>query len=252
MWFFSFVSSAVFLLTIILSIPIAFDVGGRDCGLAFSFALFWFYAFHSVLRLATPETSRVRYAFIRLIGAAQWIIIPGLLIWSMNKFAVDANNTGDWVRRTFDATKAAAADASVKEWLFGKRGMMESLTIGNWELLLKHSSPVFQLAEGFCSLLVIQAAGQITRWLVNKTDRSDTWMVSCWQCFVPLPWMDMQANRSIDQPASSFSLHNFQLCLLLVASHYLSRHIERRCHPHRHDSRMRRHTLRLGHRQRPR
>jgi ICE2 len=41
---------------------------------------------------------------------------------------------------------------------------------------LRYSTPFFQLAEGFCSLLVIQAAGQITRWLVNRR-RSDTWVV---------------------------------------------------------------------------
>jgi hypothetical protein len=40
MWLFRVLSSAIFLLSIILSIPIAFDVGGRDCGLAFSLSLF--------------------------------------------------------------------------------------------------------------------------------------------------------------------------------------------------------------------
>jgi hypothetical protein len=35
---------------------------------------------------------------------------------------------------------------------------------------------MFQLSEGFCSLLVIQAGGQISRWLVNRK-KSDAWMV---------------------------------------------------------------------------
>jgi hypothetical protein len=43
--------------------------------------------------------------------------------------------------------------------------------------VLRYSTPVFQVGEGFCSLLVIQAAGQITRWLVNR-ERGDSWMVS--------------------------------------------------------------------------
>ncbi|MCJ1452649.1 hypothetical protein MMC28_002992 [Mycoblastus sanguinarius] len=43
--------------------------------------------------------------------------------------------------------------------------------------MLRWSTPVFQLCEGFCSLLVIQAAGQITRWLVNRGGRSDSWMI---------------------------------------------------------------------------
>lgn len=44
-------------------------------------------------------------------------------------------------------------------------------------MLLRWSTPVFQLCEGFCSLLVIQAAGQLTRWLVNRGERSDSWMI---------------------------------------------------------------------------
>jgi hypothetical protein len=175
MWFFRVLSSAIFLLSIILSIPIAFDVGGRDCGLAFSLSLFYFYFFYSTLKLATPAQSRVRWLLVQMIGMAQWVLIPGLLIWSMNRFAVDANNSGDWVARTFEAKRAQ--HSTLWEWTFGAGGLLEMMTIGTWDKLLRYSTPFFQLAEGFCSLLVIQAAGQITRWLVNR-GRSDMWMVS--------------------------------------------------------------------------
>ncbi|KAG4436022.1 hypothetical protein IFR05_008499 [Cadophora sp. M221] len=174
MWLFRVCSSAIFLLSIILSIPIAFDVGGRECGLAFSLSLFYFYFFYSTLKLATPDHSRIRWALVKIIGLAQWVLIPGLLIWSMNRFAVDANNSGDWVARTFDVKRSH--DSSVKEWIFGAGGLLEMLTVGTWDKLLRYSTPFFQLAEGFCSLLVIQAAGQITRWLVNR-GRSDLWMI---------------------------------------------------------------------------
>jgi len=174
MWFFRALSSAIFLLSIILSIPIAFDVGGRECGLAFSLSLFYFYFFFSTIKLATPDGSRIRWTFVQLIGMAQWVLLPGLLIWSMNRFAVDANNSGDWVARTFDGKRAQ--NSSIKEWIFGSGGLLEMLTIGTWDKILRYSTPFFQLTEGFCSLLVIQAAGQITRWLVNR-GRSDSWMV---------------------------------------------------------------------------
>lgn len=174
MWFFRVLSSAIFLLSIILSIPISFDVGGRQCGLAYSVSLFGLYIFYSSIKLTTPEGSRIRWGIMQVMGVAQWVLLPGLLIWSMNRFAVDASNSGDWVARTFDGKKAQ--DSGVKQWIFGTGGLLEMLTIGAWDKMLRYSTPFFQLAEGFCSLLVIQAAGQITRWLVNR-GRSDTWVV---------------------------------------------------------------------------
>lgn len=93
----------------------------------------------------------------------------------MNRFAVDANGSGGWVARTFDRKRVEPT--SVKEWVFGAGGLLELMTVRSWDTLLRYSTPLFQLAEGFCSLLVIQAAGQITRWLVNRGGRSDSWMV---------------------------------------------------------------------------
>ena len=101
-------------------------------------------------------------------------MIPTLLIWSLNKFSVDTDNSSGWVERTFGGKRSQ--DTSVQEWLFGRDGLVESATIGSWDKILRWSTPVFQIGEGFCSLLVIQAAGQISRWLVNR-ERGDSWMV---------------------------------------------------------------------------
>ncbi|KAK3684740.1 ICE2-domain-containing protein [Podospora appendiculata] len=174
-WIFTAFSSAIFLLSIVLSVPIAFDVGGRDAGLAFSLSLFLFYIFYSASKLLTPEKSRVRAFFTALVGLSQWIVIPTLLIWSLNRFSVDAESTG-WVSRTFAQVTSRHKPSSWSEWFFGQEGLLETVALGGWDNLLSYSSPVFQLLEGFCSLLVIQAAGQITRWLVNR-GRSDTWVI---------------------------------------------------------------------------
>ncbi|KAI9642947.1 hypothetical protein NHQ30_008681 [Ciborinia camelliae] len=91
----------------------------------------------------------------------------------MNRFAVDADSDGGWVTRTFDGKRAK--DKELREWVFGYGGLLEMLTVGTWDKVLRYSTPLFQMVEGFCSLLVIQAAGQITRYLVNR--RSDTWMI---------------------------------------------------------------------------
>ncbi|OJI97688.1 hypothetical protein ASPVEDRAFT_120099 [Aspergillus versicolor CBS 583.65] len=175
MWLFRILSSTLFLTVTVSSIPLAFDVGGKTCGLAFSLSLATFYFLFSVLKLTTPERSWLRSSLIVLINSAQWILIPILLIWSLNRFSVDTDNTTSWVERTFSGKRAL--DSSIKDWILGRDGLLEEVAIGNWDKLLRWSTPVFQLAEGFCSLLVIQAAGQITRWLVNRGGRSDSWMI---------------------------------------------------------------------------
>ena len=173
-WIFRALSSIVFLSAIVFTIPLAFDVGGRDCGLVFSLSLTIFYFFYSISRLSTPEHSRFRFAFTQLIATLQWLVIPALLIWSLSQFSVDSGPAKGWVERTFNRNRAQ--DESIQEWLFGRDGLVAAMSIGSWDKLLRWSVPVFQLGEGFCSLLVIQAAGQITRWLVNR-EGGDNWMV---------------------------------------------------------------------------
>lgn len=173
-WIFSVVFSSIFLLSIVLSIPIAFDVGGRDSGLAYSLSLFIYYFAYSTVKLVTPETSRFRWTLSAVLRASQWIIIPSLLIWSLGQFAVDAGST-NWVERTLGGVFRSKS-TSWTEWVFGKDGVLETVMLGSWDNVLKYSGPAFQLLEGFCTLLVIQAVGQLTRWLVNS-GRSDSWVV---------------------------------------------------------------------------
>lgn len=179
MWLFRVFSSALFLAVTVSTIPLAFDVGGKTCGLAFSLSLATFYFLLSLLKLSTPDRSWFRSSVIAVLRGTQWIVICVLLIWSLNRFSVETENTSGWMERTFSGKRAQ--DVSIQEWLFGRDGLVETVALGNWDRLLRWSTPVFQLAEGFCSLLVIQAAGQITRWLVNRGGRSDSWMV----CFDP-------------------------------------------------------------------
>ncbi|KAH8693076.1 ICE2-domain-containing protein [Talaromyces proteolyticus] len=176
MWMLRVISSAAFLTAIVLSIPLAFDVGGKTCGLAYSLSLASFYFLFSLLKLATPDESRFRRLLVILVSSTQWLIVPSFLIWSLNRFSVDSDNRRRWVDNKVGENQAW--DASISAWVLGPGGLIETFTIGNWDKLLRWSSPVFQLVEGFCSLLVIQAAGQITRWLVNRSGGGDTWMIS--------------------------------------------------------------------------
>lgn len=176
-------TSVAFLTLIIITVPIAFDVGGRDCGLAFSLSLAAYYILLSILRLSV-STRRSRFAWVvYLAGALQYIIVPALLIASLDRFsgedgqqqqqAVVAESTTDRIKR--------ALGYRVDEHVLPVGGLhpslVDRLTIVPWYSFLTIFSPIFQLVEGFCTLLVIQAVGQISKWLVN-TKKSDTWMVS--------------------------------------------------------------------------
>jgi len=172
------VSSLLFLALIIVFVPLTFDIGGRDAGLAYSLALSAYYFFLSILRLSTPDESRFRRAIINTLRSIQWLVVPGLCIWTLGRFSIDADGSGGWVERTFNIRKdILGKNPTTWEWLCGRGGLFETATVGSWDKILRWSSPVFQLLEGFCSLLVIQATGQLTRWLVNRSERSDAWLL---------------------------------------------------------------------------
>jgi hypothetical protein len=173
MWLLRALSSIVFLTSIVFTIPLAFDVGGRTCGLVFSLSLASFYFVYSGLRLLAQGRSRFVLALVQIIGWSQWLVVPSLMLWSLNKFSIDSAE--GWVESTLKSR--LHPDPSLRDRILGREGLLETLTVGSWDKLLRWSTPVFQLGEGFCSLLVIQACGQITKWLVNG-DNGDSWMVS--------------------------------------------------------------------------
>lgn len=245
MWYITRILSALlFLFSVVFTIPLAFDVGGRTCGLAFSLSLSAFYFFYSALRLATPDRSRFRYVLVNTIAASQWIVIPTLMIWSLNKFSVDSDASA-WVEKTFSGKRAQ--HDTFYAWIFGSDGLVQSLTIGGWDKLLRWSTPVFQLSEGFCSLLVIQAAGQITRYLVNR-EGGDGWMVSR---LSRATTRTSKANCDpADRTADHFCLDHLEFRLLPMENYYFPGARQCRCYPDRSCYYLRLLPLCLGHRQR--
>lgn len=177
MWLTRALSSIFFLSLIVVTIPLTFDIGGRDAGLAYTLSLAAFYFFLSLLRVTTPDNAPVRKFVIYTLRGVQWIILPTLCLWVLGRFS-DGGLDGGWVERTFRIKKDLLSHKSLSQYLFGHDGLLEVIAIGGWDRLLRWSSPIFQLLEGFCSLLVIQAIGQLSRWSVNRSEWSDAWMLS--------------------------------------------------------------------------
>lgn len=177
--FFRALSALLFLTLIVLLIPLTFDIGGHDAGLAFSLSIASFYFILSLLRISTPDDSNFRRSIINLLRGLQLLILPILCIWALGRFSVDADNSSGWVERTFRSKKELLQPKSTLwDTVFGREGLLEYATIGGWDVILRWSSPIFQLLEGFCSLLVIQAIGQFSRWLVNRSEWSDAWLLT--------------------------------------------------------------------------
>ncbi|KIW98227.1 uncharacterized protein Z519_01811 [Cladophialophora bantiana CBS 173.52] len=177
--FFRALSALLFLTLIIVLIPLTFDVGGRDAGLAFSLSIASFYFFLSLLRISTRDQPGFRRTIVDILRGLQLLVLPILCIWALGRFSVDADNSSGWVERTFRTSKDFLKPSS-SLWLsiFGREGLLENVTLGGWDVMLRWSSPIFQLLEGFCSLLVIQAIGQFSRWLVNRSEWSDAWLLA--------------------------------------------------------------------------
>ena len=176
-----FISSVTFLTLIIVTIPIAFDVGGRDCGLSFSLALALYYTALSILRLTIRRRSRARW-LVSIAGVLQYVVVPALLIFCLDRCGDDETNgptgMGTFKENATERFKRAIRQrADTVEEVGGANPVLfDRLTIIPWYSFLTIFSPIFQLVEGFCTLLVIQAVGQISKFLVN-TKESDPWMV---------------------------------------------------------------------------
>lgn len=132
--------SIFYLLLIILTIPLTFDLGGEDCGVSYTFILSVYYFAMSSIRIITRNTR------VRMIGSlvyyTQHIIILSLLILFLNLF----NDTSNDVLITLSFP---------------------------WKILIEHSTPIFTILEGFCTLLVIQTIGQVLKLLSRK---NENWM----------------------------------------------------------------------------
>src|ERR1700759_3797433 len=101
-----------------------------------------------------------------------------MLIYSLERFGVDDPPPMDLAETAKEKVREIIGVSLDSPTPVGGEnpGRVEKATIIHWNSFLTNFTLMFQLVEGFCSLLVIQSAGQISRWLVNQK-KSDSWMV---------------------------------------------------------------------------
>lgn len=136
--------SLTYFALIILTIPLAFNVGGVSCGLAFSYTIFCLDFFLTTVKIFAKRSRYLRW--ISIFYYCQHPILPSLLTLFLSYY-----NSND------------------------EKKSLHLIPINAWRLLIVNATPVFTIAEGFCSLLVIQAVGQIISWLTIH--KSDSWLI---------------------------------------------------------------------------
>lgn len=133
--------SIAYLALIVLTVPLAFDLGGVECGLTYSLTIVVLYFLLTSVRLLCK-----RFPVLKLLVPlyyAQHVFLPSILMYII-LYCQNQNS------RSYFAVVAV------------------------WRYILVHLTPVFTIAEGFCSLLLLQAISQTLDWLTLY--KSDSWL----------------------------------------------------------------------------
>ncbi|KAK6464394.1 ICE2-domain-containing protein [Scheffersomyces coipomensis] len=136
--------STLYLVLMILTIPLAFDIGGVKCGLAYSLTTFLVYFVLTTIRLTTRKSKYLRW--VSILYYLQHFFIPSLLTFFLSYYSTPHDPIMNYIN-----------------------------PVEIWRLILINSTPVFTILEGFCSLLLIQAIGQTINWLTVY--KSDSWLI---------------------------------------------------------------------------
>lgn len=136
-----------YMVLIILTIPISFQVGGVYCGLAFTVTLFNIYWVLTTLSVAFK-----RNFIIQILYYSQHLLIPSLLTLFLSVF----NNSNI-------------------NLLKSENMIYYKFVLKPWRFFIIHSTPLFTLLEGLCTILAIQSIGQTFEWL--KYNKSESWVI---------------------------------------------------------------------------
>ncbi|GMM32973.1 Ice2 protein [Saccharomycopsis crataegensis] len=165
------VFSIIYMIQVILTVPLSFEVGGNKCGLAFTFTLCLLYATLNTLRilsmlLSTNSSTYKKFKSLRYLFYLQHLFIPSLLIFFLSIFT---NSYG--IKSFYNFDLSVAFSNSGKLTLINhKFQKFLEYYIFIWNFSIKNLTALFILLEGVCSLLLIQAIGKSFNWLIYKSN----------------------------------------------------------------------------------
>ncbi|GME67956.1 unnamed protein product [[Candida] boidinii] len=163
--------ASIYLFLIILTIPLAFEIGGVNCGLSYSITILLLYFFLATLRVL--KYHRIISSFIYYL---QHLLLPSILFMFLTLFQKNnLNGSTNTVNGVINDIPGSNLESEIMntDTIFKK--IWWNIIIKAWKIFLINSTPLFTILEGFCSLLSIQAIGQMSKWLIKH--RSDTWSI---------------------------------------------------------------------------
>lgn len=158
--------TTVYLLNLVLTIPIAFQIGGIDCGLLFTVTLFSLYFITTTIKLLffnhenSPQGKNYGFRFFYYL---QHVCIPPILMIFLNLFSkinypinLNTNSKNILLSKTLQNLTVAFDTL----WPYYLRWVMQP-----WKWIILHSTPYFTLLEGVFTILAIQTIGKAFKWL---------------------------------------------------------------------------------------
>lgn len=129
---------------VLIYLPLALEVAGKNCFLSLSAALAVYYFIQSTVNLLLQNT-RLRI-LTNIFSPLQVFTVPAILLLFLNLY----NSPTSISTYSHLLTSVPAV----------------------WETILKTLTPLFVLLEGVSTLLVIQALGQVSRFLIEERNES--------------------------------------------------------------------------------
>ncbi|SCU88611.1 LADA_0E11144g1_1 [Lachancea dasiensis] len=165
-----------YLLLILITIPISFQVGGLYCGLSFTVTLFNVYLITATLKVAAGSRGLAKLATV--IYYAQHFFIPSLLFLFLSGFSHDE------LKKQIDTNTSPEEpllnllrrSTQTQSWILYY--YYYQYVVRPWQYMLLRSTPYFTLLEGFFTILGIQAVGETSRWLSRTQSRSNSWVIA--------------------------------------------------------------------------
>lgn len=149
--------SIIYLLNIIITIPISFQIGGIDCGLCFTFTIFIIYFSTATMKFVFFN-KKSGSQFVRFMYYIQLFYIPSLLMICLSFFdnnLIKNNDNADFNILFLSSTLNFLHNLTINHiWPTYKH------VINIWKWVIFHSTPLFTLLEGIFVILFIQTVGQ--------------------------------------------------------------------------------------------